>query len=135
MAEPTKKPMTKKSIRRPSRKLPEEGEAYITATFNNTLITITDLSGRKICGSSAGAAGFKGTRKSTPFAASEAAAQVAAEAVKGGVKRVHVFVKGPGFGRNMAIKSLKNNGLDVLSIRDITPIPHNGCRPRKRRRV
>ena len=114
---------------------PEEGRAYITATFNNTLITITDPSGNKICGGSAGTAGFKGTRKSTPFAASQAAQMVAAAALKRGVKRVHVLVKGPGMGRNTAIRSLKVGGLDVLSIRDITPIPHNGCRPRKRRRV
>ena len=133
MAKKVIKPKTKKKS--PRRKVPEEGRAFITATFNNTLITISDLSGSKICGGSAGTAGFKGTRKSTPFAASEAAAQVAAEAARRGVRRGHVFVKGPGFGRNMAIKSLKNNGLDVLSIKDVTPIPHNGCRPRKRRRV
>lgn len=132
MAKKTTRPTTKKPSRR---KFPEEGRAYITATFNNTLITITDLSGNKVCGGSAGAAGFKGTRKSTPFAASEAAAKVTAEALKRGVRRVHVLVKGPGMGRNMAIKSLKNNGLDILSIKDITAIPHNGCRPRKRRRT
>jgi len=117
------------------REVPEEGIVRITATFNNTLITVTDLSGNKVCGGSAGTAGFKGTRKSTPFAASQASAQVAAEAAKRGTRRVHVLVKGPGMGRNIAIKSLKTGGLDVLSIKDITAIPHNGCRPKKRRRV
>ena len=122
----------KKKVRR---KYPEEGRAYITATFNNTLITVTDSSGNKICGGSAGTAGFKGTRKSTPFAASRASLSVAKDALERGVKGVHVFVKGPGMGRNTAIKSLRNGGLGVLSIKDITPIPHNGCRPKKRRRV
>jgi len=129
--------ITTKTVRKSARtkRLPEEGRAYITATFNNTLITITDSSGNKLCGGSAGTAGFRGTRKSTPFAASEAATQVGADAVRRGLRRVHVFVKGPGFGRNTAVKSLKNSGLDILSIKDITPIPHDGCRPRKRRRV
>ena len=117
------------------REVPEEGLVRITATFNNTLITITDLAGNKICGGSAGTVGFKGTRKSTPFAASQASVQVATEAAKRGTRRVHVFVRGPGTGRNIAIKSLKTGGLDVLSIKDITAIPHNGCRPKKRRRV
>ncbi len=113
----------------------EEGQVRITATFNNTLITVTDLMGNKVCGGSAGTVGFKGTRKSTPFAASQASAQVAVEAAKKGVRRVHVLVKGPGMGRNIAIKSLKTGGLNVLSIKDITAMPHNGCRPKKRRRV
>lgn len=111
------------------------GTAYISAGFNNTLITLTDLEGKTVCCGSSGMAGFKGTRKSTPFAASKAAEQVAEKALKLGVKEVAVLVKGPGSGRDAAIKSLKNAGLDVRSITDVTPIPHNGCRPRKRRRV
>ncbi len=117
------------------RKFPDEGKAFITATFNNTIITITTLSGEKVYGGSSGTAGFRGTRKSTPFAASKAAKQVAEEANRRGVKRVHVLVKGPGMGRNTAIKSLEAGGLNILTIKDITPIPHNGCRPKKRRRV
>lgn len=127
---------TKRSRKkRNRRKFPEEGKAYITATFNNTLITVSTPSGEKVCGGSAGTAGFRGTRKSTPFAASKAARQVAEEAKRRGVERVHVFVKGPGIGRNTAIKSLESGGLDILTIKDITPIPHNGCRPKKKRRV
>lgn len=110
-------------------------KAYVSAGFNNTLITIADLEGKTVCWGSAGTAGFKGTKKSTPFAASKAAAQVAEKALKLGVKEVAVLVKGPGSGRDAAIKSLKNTGLGVRSITDVTPIPHNGCRPRKRRRV
>ncbi len=112
-----------------------KARAYVSAGFNNTLITIVDLKGETVCWGSAGTAGFKGTKKSTPFAASKAAAQVAEKALKLGVKEVSVLVKGPGSGRDAAIKSLKNTGLGVRSIMDITPIPHNGCRPRKRRRV
>lgn len=132
-AKSDKKTQTPKKLSH--RTFSEEGYAYITATFNNTLITITDSSGNKVYGGSTGMAGFKGTRKSTPFAASKAVGLVAGEALKKGVRRVHVFVKGPGIGRNTAIKSLKMNGLDVLSIKDVSPIPHNGCRPRGRRRV
>jgi len=117
------------------REIPSKAKAYVSAGFNNTLITITDLEGKTVCCGSAGTAGFKGTKKSTPFAASKAAAQVAEKALKLGVKEVVVLVKGPGSGRDAAIKSLKNTGLGVRSITDITPIPHNGCRPRKRRRV
>lgn len=124
--------MAKKKIKK---EISARGKAYISAGFNNTIITITGPSGETICWSSAGAAGFKGTRKSTPFAASRAAVQVAERALKLGVKEVAVLVKGPGSGRDAAIKSLKNTGLGVRSITDITPIPHNGCRPRKRRRV
>ncbi len=130
-----KRKNTKKNKKKSRRKFPAEGKACITATFNNTLITITTPSGDKVCSASAGTAGFKGTRKSTPFAASQAARQVAEEATNKGVKEVHVFVKGPGMGRNTAIKSLEAGGLEVLTIKDITPIPHNGCRPKKRRRV
>ena len=128
----TKAKTAKKRVRK---SYPEEGFAHITSTFNNTLITVSDPSGNKVCGGSAGVAGFKGTRKSTPFAASRAASQVAVDALDRGVRRVHVLVKGPGFGRNTAIKSLKAGGLEILSIKDITPFPHNGCRPKKRRRV
>jgi small subunit ribosomal protein S11 len=117
------------------RKIPEKGIAHILATFNNTHITITDDEGKVIIRGSAGAAGFKGTRKSTPFAASQAAEAVAKKAGERGVKGVSVLIKGPGSGRDSAIKALKVGGLEVYSITDITPIPHNGPRPRKRRRV
>jgi len=123
--------MTKKI----KKEIPVRAKAYVSAGFNNTVITITDLEGRTVCWGSSGMAGFKGTRKSTPFAASKAAEQAAEKALKLGVKEVAVLVKGPGYGRDAAIKSLKNTGLNVRSITDITPIPHNGCRPRKRRRV
>lgn len=111
------------------------GRAYVSAGFNNTLITITDLQGQTICSGSGGTVGFKGTKKSTPFAAGVAATKVAEKALKLGVREAAVFVKGPGAGRDAAIKSLKNAGLGISSITDVTPIPHNGCRPRKRRRV
>lgn len=117
------------------KEIPSTGRAYVSAGFNNTLITITDLRGQIICSGSGGAAGFKGTKKSTPFAAGAAAARVAEQAKKLGVKETAVFVKGPGAGRDAAVKSLKNAGLEISSITDVTPIPHNGCRPRKRRRV
>jgi small subunit ribosomal protein S11 len=122
-------------MKKVKKEIPARAQAYISAGFNNTIITITNPDGGAICWGSAGTAGFKGTRKSTPFAASRAAAQVAEKALKLGVKEVAVLVKGPGSGRDAAIKSLKNAGLNVRSITDITPIPHNGCRPRKRRRV
>jgi len=117
------------------RKHIERGQAHIQASFNNTLVTLTDASGAAISWSSAGALGFKGSRKSTPFAAqmaSEAAAKAAADQ---GLKTVDVFVKGPGSGREAAIRALQTAGLTVTMIRDITPLPHNGCRPPKRRRV
>ncbi len=112
-----------------------EGRAHITATFNNTLITITDLQGNTVAWGSAGKAGFKGSKKSTPFAATVAAEQAGREAVALGVKRVHVRVQGPGSGRESAIQALATAGLQTRSIRDVTPIPHNGCRPPKKRRV
>ena len=112
-----------------------EGIAHITATFNNTLITITDMQGNAITWGSAGKSGFKGSKKSTSFAATIAAEQCAKEAVNQGVRRVHVRVQGPGSGRESAIQALVSAGLDVKSIRDVTPIPHNGCRPPKKRRV
>ncbi|OGF97863.1 MAG: 30S ribosomal protein S11 [Candidatus Glassbacteria bacterium RBG_16_58_8] len=118
-----------------SEKVSAEGVAHIKATFNNTLVTITDPQGNTICWGSAGKAGFKGSKKSTPFAAQVTADQCAKEALSMGVKRVVVMVQGPGSGRESAIQSLQAAGLSVKAIRDVTPIPHNGCRPPKRRRV
>ena len=112
-----------------------EGIAHISATFNNVLITITDLRGNALAWGTAGKAGFKGSKKSTPFAAQVAAEGCAREALGLGVKRVHVRVQGPGSGRESAIQALQAAGLSIKSIKDVTPIPHNGCRPPKRRRV
>jgi small subunit ribosomal protein S11 len=112
-----------------------EGVAHIKATFNNTLVTITDNQGNVVTWGSSGKAGFKGSKKSTPFAATVAAEACAREAVNLGMKRVHVRVQGPGSGRESAIQALAAAGLQVKSIRDVTPIPHNGCRPPKKRRV
>ena len=112
-----------------------EGIAHITATFNNTLITITDLQGNTVSWASAGNVGFKGSRKSTPYAAQMAADKAARAAQEHGLQKVDVFVKGPGSGRETAIRSLAAAGLEVTGIQDVTPVPHNGCRPRKRRRV
>ena len=127
----------KKGVRAKSkrRNVEAEGVAHIKATFNNTLITITDMSGGVVAWGSSGKAGFKGSKKSTPFAATVAAEQCGREAVNLGMKRVHVRVQGPGSGRESAIQALASAGLAVRSIRDITPIPHNGCRPPKKRRV
>jgi len=111
------------------------GMAFIRATFNNVIVTITDQYGNCISWSSSGKEGFKGSRKSTPYAAQVASTTAATEAVNLGLKRVDVFVKGPGSGRESAIRALNTSGLDITSIRDVTPIPHNGCRPPKRRRV
>lgn len=111
------------------------GVAHIQSTFNNTIISITDARGEVISWSSAGAVGFKGTKKSTPFAAQMAAEQAARRAMESGMRRVDVMVKGPGSGRETAIRSLQATGLEVNLIKDVTPIPHNGCRPPKRRRV
>ena len=112
-----------------------EGVAHVNATFNNTLITITDAHGNAVSWGTAGKAGFKGSKKSTPFAATVAGEQCAREAMSAGVRRVHVRVQGPGSGRESAIQALAAAGLQVKSIKDVTPIPHNGCRPPKRRRV
>ena len=112
-----------------------EGVAHVNATFNNTIITITDLRGNVLVWGSAGKAGFKGSKKSTPFAATVAAENAAREAMNLGLRRVHVRVQGPGSGRESAIQALASVGLRVVSIRDVTPIPHNGCRPPKKRRV
>ena len=111
------------------------GVVHIQSTFNNTIITITDVSGNVISWSSAGARGFRGSRKSTPFAAQVAAGDAAAKAMEHGLKNVTVLVKGPGSGRESALRALASAGLKISLIRDVTPIPHNGCRPRKRRRV
>ena len=111
------------------------GVAHIQATFNNTVVTITDPKGNAICWSSSGAAGFKGSKKSTPFAAQVASEQAARKALKLGLREVEVYIKGPGSGRESAIRALQAAGLTITAIRDVTPIPHNGCRPPKRRRV
>jgi len=124
-----------KSGKKKNKVAPESGVAHIRATFNNTLITISDLSGNVISWSSAGAQGFKGSRKSTPFAAQVAAEKAAQKAKDMGMRKLEVHVKGPGAGRESAIRSLQTVGLEISVIRDRTPIPHNGCRPRKRRRV
>ena len=112
-----------------------EGIAHISATFNNVLITITDMRGNTLAWGTAGKAGFKGSKKSTPFAATVAAENVGREAMNLGVRKVHVLVQGPGSGRESAIQALASVGLRVVSIKDVTPIPHNGCRPPKKRRV
>ncbi len=124
-----------RSSGRRKRQVDAEGVAHIKATFNNTIITITDADGGTVAWASAGKAGFKGSKKSTPFAATIAAEQVGREAASMGMKRVHVRVQGPGSGRESAIQALQSAGLTIRSIRDVTPIPHNGCRPPKKRRV
>ncbi|HUT91146.1 MAG TPA: 30S ribosomal protein S11 [Thermoguttaceae bacterium] len=124
-----------KSKRRRTRRNVTVGVAHIKATFNNTTVTITDTKGDTLCWSSAGTSGFKGSRKSTPFAGQLAAQQAAEKAMKFGVKEVDVKVKGPGSGRESAITALQAAGLTIKSIEDVTPLPHNGCRPKKRRRV
>ena len=126
----------KKVVRkRRERKNVEKGQVHIQATFNNTIVTITDMAGNAISWASAGELGFKGSRKSTPFAAQTAAETAARAAMEHGLKSVEVFVKGPGSGREAAIRALQTAGLEVTMIKDVTPIPHNGCRPPKRRRV
>lgn len=131
-------PVTKKKVtrvrRRERRQIPR-GRVYIQSTFNNTLVTITDPTGAVIAWSSAGASGFKGSRKSTPYAAGQAAETAARRAMEQGMRQVDVLVKGPGSGREAAIRSLQAAGLQINAITDVTPIPHNGCRPPKRRRV
>jgi len=122
-------------VKRRERKNIERGQAHISSTFNNTMVTLTDMQGNVIAWSSAGQLGFKGSRKSTPFAAQQAAEDAAKKAMEHGLKTVEVYVKGPGAGREAAIRSLQAAGLEVSLIKDVTPIPHNGCRPPKRRRV
>ncbi len=120
--------------RRRERKSVPKGRAYIRSTFNNTLVTLTDPNGNVVAAGSGGMAGFKGSRKSTPYAAGLAAERAARRAMEHGMRQVDVYVKGPGSGREAAIRSLESAGLSILSIRDVTPMPHNGCRPRKRPR-
>ena len=117
------------------RKIPRNGVAHIQSTFNNTIVTITDVNGAAISWASAGSRGFKGSRKSTPFAAQLAAEEAARRAMEHGMRSVAVFVKGPGAGRESALRALQSAGFRVTLVRDVTPIPHNGCRPPKRRRV
>ena len=127
---------TKKVVkRRKERKVVEKGAAHIRSSFNNTMVTITDLEGNALCWASSGGLGFRGSRKSTPFAAQTAAETAAKAAMEYGLKTVEVYVKGPGQGREAAIRALQTAGLEVVMIKDVTPIPHNGCRPPKRRRV
>lgn len=138
MAKPTtpNKPATGGARPKARKRLVEaDGVAHVKATFNNTLITISDNAGNAVVWSSAGKAGFKGSKKSTPYAATVAAEAVGREAMNLGVRRVHVLVQGPGSGRESAIQALASAGLRVASIKDVTPIPHNGCRPPKKRRV
>jgi len=125
----------KKGRRKKKEKVEAEGQAHIKATFNNTIVTLTDNYGNVISWASAGRIGFKGARKNTPFAAQLAAQTAAKEAMDLGLRKISVLVKGPGSGREAAIRSLQAAGLEVVAIRDVTPIPHNGCRPPKRRRV
>ena len=134
------KQQTKKSTGAPSRKRREKknierGEVHIQSTFNNTIVTITDVNGNAISWASAGGLGFRGSRKSTPFAAQMASEVAAKAAMEHGLRHVEVFVKGPGSGREAAIRALSSAGLEVTMIKDVTPVPHNGCRPPKRRRV
>jgi small subunit ribosomal protein S11 len=124
----------KKKVRKKEKKNVLHGAAHIKSTFNNTIVTITDLEGNTLAWASAGNVGFKGSRKSTPFAAQLAAEAAARRAQEHGVRKVDVFVKGPGSGRETAIRSLAATGLEILGIQDVTPVPHNGCRPRKRPR-
>jgi small subunit ribosomal protein S11 len=135
MAAAPKKKVVKTRVKRSERKNIAVGQAHIKSTFNNTIISITDPTGNVITWRSAGQVGFKGSRKSTPFAAQLAAEQCAKDAMEHGMRKVSVFVKGPGSGRETAIRSLQATGLEIASIQDCTPVPHNGCRPRKRRRV
>ena len=133
MAKQAKKKVTR--VRRKERKNIEKGHAHIQSTVNNTIVTLSDVQGNAISWASAGQLGFKGSRKSTPFAAQMAAEQATKAAIEHGLKSVDVFVKGPGAGREAAIRALQAAGLEVTMIKDVTPIPHNGCRPPKRRRV
>jgi small subunit ribosomal protein S11 len=125
----------KKKGRKKEKKNVTHGAAHIKSTFNNTIVTITDLEGNTLSWASAGNVGFKGSRKSTPFAAQLTAEAAARRAQEHGVRKVDVYVKGPGSGRETAIRSLAATGLEILGIQDVTPVPHNGCRPKKRRRM
>jgi small subunit ribosomal protein S11 len=127
--------MAEQPARKKSKRVVVDGVAHIQASFNNTMITITDRQGNALCWATSGASGFRGSRKSTPFSAQVAAERVAAAAQEFGMKSLDVFVKGPGPGRESAVRSLNASGLRINSIADVTPIPHNGCRPPKKRRV
>ena len=133
MAQATRAP--RRAGARKAKRTLAHGQAHVHATFNNTIVTITDSQGNAVVSGSAGKAGFKGSRKSTPFAAQMAAESAAQKAIAQGMKEVKVYVKGPGAGREAAIRSLQAAGLEITAIKDVTPIPHNGCRARKRRRV
>jgi small subunit ribosomal protein S11 len=135
MAEKAKKTGKKKTGKKREKLMIPNGIAHILASFNNTVISITDLEGNLLAASSAGAVGFKGSRKGTPFAAQQAATTAATAVKDYGMRTVQVYLKGPGAGRESAVRALQAAGLEVKNIRDITPIPHNGCRPSKRRRV
>jgi small subunit ribosomal protein S11 len=127
--------MTVKKIKKKEKKVVQVGIAHVQASFNNTLVTITDMSGNVISWSSSGSLGFKGSRKSTPFAATRAGEAAGRKAMENGMRQIDVYVNGPGSGRESAVRALQSVGLRVNMIRDVTPIPHNGCRPPKRRRV
>jgi small subunit ribosomal protein S11 len=127
--------MPKRKRARKTHRRVNEGKAYIQSSFNNTTVTITDMEGNVIAWGSSGTAGFKGSRKGTPYAAQIAARDAANRAMTDGLRRVDVYIKGPGSGREAAIRALQASGITVTAIRDVTPIPHNGCRPRGRRRV
>lgn len=135
MSRRSKPSPARRGARRTARKNVPVGHAYVNSTFNNTIVTITDPAGNTVTWASAGVVGFKGSRKSTPYAAQMAAETAARQAADHGMREVAVFVKGPGPGREQAIRSLQQAGLTVTAITDTTPIPHNGCRPRKKRRV
>ena len=127
--------MAERRRRRRDARIVPEGQAHIQATFNNTIVTITDPQGNAVCWSSGGSVGFKGSRKSTPYAAQMAARDAARKAMDNGMRQIDIFVKGPGSGREADIRSLQSSGLHITGIRDVTPIPHAGCRPPKKRRV
>ena len=125
----------KKGVRKKVKKNVQTGVAHIQSTFNNTMITITDVAGNTLCWSTAGGQGFKGSRKSTPFAAQVAAEECSKKAMDHGIRQLSIYVKGPGSGRESAVRALQAAGIKITLIRDVTPVPHNGCRPPKRRRV
>jgi len=135
MAKETTAPAGRAKVRKREKKNITSGVAHVNASFNNTMITITDAQGNTISWSSAGAMGFKGSRKSTPYAAQVAAEDAGKKAMEHGMKNLEIEVRGPGSGRESALRALQAAGFNIISIRDVTPIPHNGCRPRKRRRV
>jgi small subunit ribosomal protein S11 len=135
MSQPSVPPPASKKAKKTVRKNVSTGIAHIKSTFNNTIVTVTDVNGHVISWASAGSRGFKGSRKSTPFAAQLAAEEAARRAMEHGVRSVAVFVKGPGAGRESALRALQSAGFKITLVRDVTPIPHNGCRPPKRRRV